>query len=146
MIIRYQNESFKNDRSIIVAGPRASGKSHLIDSLAKYVTAFRMVHRPDLEKNGQAAANSIIHWPIAEKFPAVSLSNVGLVLFLQKNWADYCANVNKRNHLTQYSEIGLRELFQQWEAYFTSHNLPIVVVGGNDCDMKSLLQKIIGMV
>lgn len=143
MLIPYRNTIYETDKSILVAGPTASGKSYLITRLEEFIQA-PMVHREVVEEAKLAPANSIIHWPIAEKFPHdIDLSNVGSVLIVGQHWESYCNNVDARKHGCQYSRLGLASLFQAWRAYFTEHKLPMVDVPKNDCDFIRLIPEII---
>lgn len=140
----FQGCAHQTDRSIIIAGPTASGKSFLIDELKPFISKRRIVHREETEKRNFVPKNSIVHWPAAEKFPKnVDFKNVGVVIMLNKTWDDYCANVEARKHRTQYSQLGLETTYSNWRNYFSSHNLPIIEMKENNPDISKLVAKIL---
>lgn len=142
MIVYHNNISFEINKSIIVAGVRASGKSYLIRLLKTVITA-PLIHRPVVESKGFAEAGTIIHWPIAEKFPnLLRLDNVGLVLMLNKDWDSYCFNVEERRHATQYTKLGLQDIHSQWFNYFSSKKISIFEITKNDYNLPNLIHDI----
>ena len=109
----FKGYSQSTDHSIIIAGPTASGKSHLIDKLKPVIAKARIMHREEAEALKLVPKNAIVHWPAAEKFPKdLDLSNVGLVILINKPWQDYCNNVESRKHWSQYSRSGLRTNYE----------------------------------
>jgi hypothetical protein len=145
MLIQHKNQSYKTKRSIIVSGPTASGKSFLINRLTPVVTKAMMVHREVAEAEKSIPASSIIHWPAAEKMPPqeMSYANAGVVLLLGKDWDTYCENVNARDHRTQYSRIGLEDIYNNWRCYFIDQNVPTVDVECNDKDMSKIIEDLL---
>jgi len=156
MIFSLGETTFETSKSIIVAGIRATGKSCLIEMLQKRVTVEKTVHRRQrrlsaplihrevTEKEG-IPLDALIHWPIAEKHKiadGLSYENVGAVLLLNKRWPDYCYNVNKRGHTTQYSMIGFAQICEQWETFFRERHLPILLIDSNRIDMVQLIGKL----
>lgn len=149
MIFSLGETNFETDKSIIVAGIRATGKSHLIKLLQKYSTVKvkrrrrppSIVHREVTENSG-IPPESLIHWPIAEKHAGadgLSYENVGVVILLNKRWEDYCYNVNKRGQTTQYSVTGFEQISKQWEDFFQAKKLPILFVKSNRVDIPRLI-------
>lgn len=151
MKISLDHSSICTNKSVIVAGVTASGKTHLIDRLkgcvhrSKKIKGPLLVQREEVEAKNECPPESLIHWPIAEKDEALgntSFDNAGVVILLEKNWEDYCYNVNSRNHPKQYSRVGLSAIHGQWVDFFRERNLPIISIGDNDIGISHLIDEI----
>lgn len=144
MLIRHENLPYKTDRSIIISGPSASGKSFLIERLRCIITKAPLVHREVAESEKAIPASSLIHWPAAEKFPKnMDFSKAGIVVMLGKDWDAYCKNVESRKHQTQYSRLGLQTTYNNWHKFFTERNLPIVDVVENDKNIVDIIEEVL---
>lgn len=136
--------SYPTNKSIIVAGPTASGKTYLIEKLRQYIKKSPLVQREAAEAMKIIPASSFIHWPAAEKFPTtMDFSNAGVVVWLGKDWQTYCDNVYSRKHRMQYSVRGLGDTYKNWCDYFGTHHLPLIDQVKNDTPLEDVVNWIL---
>jgi hypothetical protein len=139
MFIRLNKNIYQHSKSIVVAGTVASGKTHFIKRLKKHITMAQDIDRSSVEMSKIAPADTIIHWPIAEKMNDINMENVGAVIILEKNWEDYSNNMVKRGKLLQYSKLGLEGILSNWRQFFNNRGLPVLKVESNDQNMKNVV-------